>query len=65
MWMKFATAKYHWYIAEHNVEREDEIRDSILGFHAITGYDTVSQFSGISKKAVWKVFIEASQMLSQ
>jgi hypothetical protein len=31
----------------------------LVAFHAITGCDTVSQFSGIGKKTAWKVFLHA------
>ena len=34
----------------------DEQRNTLLGFHAITGCDSVSQFSGHSKKTAWLTF---------
>jgi hypothetical protein len=65
LWMKAGTSKHRRYIAVHEIECNDGVRDSLLGFHAITGCDTVSQFFGISKKSAWKVFSHMPHLLLQ
>ena len=65
VWMKAGTSQYRRYIPVHKLECPDEIRDSLLAFHAITGCDTTSQFAGISKKSAWKVFCQVPNLLSQ
>lgn len=37
---------------------------SLLGFHALTGCDSTSQFAGISKKSAWKIFKEEARLLN-
>ena len=37
---------------------------NILGFHALTGCDTTSAFSGISKKTCWKKYVTCPDLLS-
>ena len=32
------------------------VRENLLSFHALTGCDTVSSFSGYGKKKCWKIF---------
>ena len=39
------------------------MRESILGFHAITRCDTVSPFRGYGKKKSWKVFMMYPELL--
>ena len=51
VWMKAGTSKTYRYIAVHDVQYQDEVRYTLLAFHAITGCDTTSQLHGISKKA--------------
>ena len=38
-----------------------EMCDAILGFHAFTGRDQISRFTGKSKLTCWKVFKSASE----
>ena len=65
VWMKAGTSKCRCYIPVHKPECPDEIRDSLFGFHAITGCYTTSQFAGISNKSAWKIFCEVPNLLSQ
>ena len=51
VWMKAGTSKTCHYIAGHDVQYQDEVKDTLLAFHAITGCHTTSQLHGISKKA--------------
>ena len=39
------------------------MRESLFGFHSITGSDTVSHFRGYGKKKSWKVFKKHSEHL--
>ncbi|MES9882793.1 MAG: hypothetical protein ABW185_18145 [Sedimenticola sp.] len=54
--MKVGSAKAPKYIAVHDIELSDEMRECLPAFHAVSGCDTVSQFSGHGKKSTWKVF---------
>jgi len=65
--MKAGTSKHPKYIPVHDIRRQlpDEQVSSILTYHAITGCDTVSQFSGHSKKTAWRVFQEHHENLCQ
>lgn len=38
--------------------------NSILGFHALTGCDTTSSFTGHGKKTCWKVYLKHPDLLS-
>lgn len=39
------------------------LKDNLLSFHAFTGSDTTSSFSGFGKRKCWKVFSEHPQLL--
>ncbi len=56
IWMKAGTAKKPRYIKVHDIKMSNEILNGLLAFHAITGCDTTSQFTGIGKRTAWKVF---------
>ena len=64
--MKAGTSKHPKYIPVHDIRRQVPIEQvsSILAFHAITGCDSVSQFSGHSKKTAWRVFQQHHDNLS-
>ena len=40
----------------HAITLPENIRKNILQFHALTGCDSTSQFTGIGKWFAWKVF---------
>lgn len=63
VWMKTGKAKQPNYIAIHDIQLNDDIRNNLLAFHAISGCDTTSQFAGIGKKKAWKVFCENADLL--
>ena len=56
IFMKSGTYQKPKYVAIHRISLGDQIRRSLLQFHALTGSDTTSQFSNIGKKTAWKVF---------
>ncbi len=37
--------------------------ENVLGFHAITGCDTVSSFAGLGKKSCWNVYLQHPELL--
>ena len=41
-----------------------EIKENLCSFHAITGCDSTSQFSGAGKGNTWKVYTKHPDMLS-
>jgi len=40
-----------------------EVVENLLGFHAITGCDTVSSFAELGKKLYWAVFLQHPELL--
>ena len=58
LYMKAGTSKAPKYYSVHEIRMllsADHV-DTLLAFHAITGCDSVSQFSCHGKKTAWKVF---------
>ncbi|KAK3877040.1 hypothetical protein Pcinc_018219 [Petrolisthes cinctipes] len=58
LWVAFATGKNFRYLAAHEMAvalGPDKCR-GLPFFHAFTGYDTVSCFSGRGKKTVWQTW---------
>ncbi|KAG7174158.1 hypothetical protein Hamer_G003045 [Homarus americanus] len=55
IWFTFGTGKNRRYIAAHQIAKAlgPEKSRALPVFHAITGSDTVSAFTGHSKKAAW------------
>ena len=39
------------------------VRNNLLAYHALTGSDTTSQFSGHGKRSTWKTYIEYPKLL--
>lgn len=66
MWMVSGTSNKIKGYASHLVAQQlpVSVRLNILGFHALTGCDTTSSFSGISKKTCWKQFLAHPELLS-
>ncbi|KAG1713911.1 Lactosylceramide 1,3-N-acetyl-beta-D-glucosaminyltransferase [Nymphon striatum] len=66
--LKAGTYKKPKYIPVHEVQNvlsfDDQVFETILPFHAITGCDTVSYLFGHSKKAAWEVFLTDNTLLS-
>lgn len=38
--------------------------ETLIPFHAVTGYDSVSFFAGHSKKTAWEIFITDNHLLN-
>ena len=49
--------------SSQNPALREEKRKSLLAFHAITGFDTTSQFYGVGKASAWKVFEDVPDLL--
>lgn len=65
IWFQSGTAKQRKYVAVHDITLSPQLRKAIPAFHALTGCDTVSQFSGHGKKSAWKVFKENARLLQK
>jgi len=67
LWLKAGTSKMPKYVPIHDIRKQlglsDQVYETIPAFHAITGCDTVSYFSGHSKKSAWDVFIEHNHLV--
>ena len=50
--MQTGNFKSSKFIEVHQVYIQNIMRESFLGFHSITGCDTVSHFSGYGKKKI-------------
>ena len=61
--MKAGTKKRPRMIRIHDIRLDEDIRQGLLAFHALTGCDTMSQFAGITKKSAWKVFVKAPHLM--
>lgn len=65
--MKAGTMKKPKYVPVHEMGRELGFSDNVLkilpAFHSVTGCDTVSFFSGHSKKTEWDIFVEHNSLL--
>lgn len=60
VWLKSGTARKPKFVAVHNIKLAADIQENLLAFHALTGSDTTSQFSGIGKITAWKAFCTGS-----
>ena len=56
IWMQTGIFKSPKFINVHQIYIQSIMRESLFGFHSITGCDTVSHFRGYGKKKSWKVF---------
>ena len=58
IYMKAGTSNAPKYFPVHEIRMllYIDLVDTLLAFHAITGCDSVSQFSGHGKKTAWTVF---------
>ena len=65
-YLKAGSSKNPQYIPVHDIQKAitDSQVDTLLAFHAITGCDSVSQFSGHGKKKAWQVFQQHHNDLS-
>ena len=65
VWMRAGTCKKPRFIKVHEISLSNDIINGLLAFHAITGCDTTSQFTGIGKKSAWKVYQQFPHLLHQ
>ena len=65
VWMVSGTSKEQECYPVHLINRSlhEEVVDNVLGFHALTGCDTVSSFAGHGKKSCWTVFLQHPELL--
>ena len=65
VWMKAGTAKYRKCIPIHTsaAQIDDNVLNSLLAFHSLTGSDTTYFLAGHSKKTCWKVFNDNHNLL--
>jgi len=65
VWMKSGTSKstklYHINAIAQTFPRN--VISNILGFHSLTGCDTVSSFAGNGKKTCWQVYVQHPELL--
>ena len=64
VWVSSGLSGNPKFVPIHSIVMDEPIRRNLLGMHAITGCDTVSQFFGIGKKTAWNVFIKFPTLLS-
>ena len=66
VWMVSGTKKKMKCYPIHTMTKNlpEELLSNIIGFHALTGCDTVSSFSGLGKKTCWKVFDKYPNLLN-
>ena len=65
VWMVSGTAKQRKCDPVHVIasKLDDDVLNNIFGFHAITGCDTTSSYSGISKNTCWKQYLKTLRLL--
>ena len=63
IWMQTGNFKSPRIIKVHQIYIQNIMGECLLGFHSITGCDTVSHFRGYGKKKSWKVFEKHSELL--
>ena len=65
VWMVSGTSKQPKCYPVHIIasKLDNDILENMLGFHALTGCDTTSSFSGIGKKTCWKQYLEAPSLV--
>ena len=58
VWMVSGTSTQQKCYPVHTLSNQfsQSVRENLLSFHALTGCDTVSLFSGYGKKKCWKIF---------
>uniref|UniRef100_UPI00358E4F58 protocadherin-15 n=1 Tax=Myxine glutinosa TaxID=7769 RepID=UPI00358E4F58 len=56
LYMKAGMSKAPKYFPVHEIRMSADQVDTLLAFHAVTGCDSVSQFSGHVKETAWQVF---------
>ena len=59
--------RFGWCYPVHTIasklDSDIDVLENILGFHALTGCDTTSFFSGMGKKTCWKKFLKTPNLV--
>lgn len=63
IWMQTGSFNSPKFVKVHQIHIQNTMRESLLGYHAITGCDTVSHFRGYDKNKSWKVYENNSELL--
>lgn len=64
VWIQRGTAKSPKYVSVHDISKTlGQEKYCLLAYHAITGCDTTSALSGITKRTSWQVFLQNFQLL--
>lgn len=65
IWIKSGTGKDTKFYPVHDIAKQlsPTAIQNILGFHSISGCDTVSSFGGLGKKTCWKVYLQYPELL--
>lgn len=59
LWMPASTAKDPKSIPFHTISQPNPlINENLLAYHAVTGCDAISQFTGKAKRTTWRTFLE-------
>lgn len=64
LYMQSGTYTAPKYININKIRLSDDMSAGLLGFHALTGCDSTSKFSGIGKKSAWQVYEIYAQLLT-
>ena len=62
IWIHSGTSKHPKHIPVHLINLAPSAIDNIIAFHAVTGCDVTSQFSGKGKHTCWKVFFKETRV---
>lgn len=63
IWMQRSTPTRYVNVHEIALKLGPDVKNSLLGFHSVTGCDTVSQFRAVGKKTAWKIFTQQPHLL--
>lgn len=65
LWMIAGTSHSRKYIPIHTIYQKlaAPLRSNLLAFHAVTGCDVTSFFSGVTKKRAWNTYIKYPDLL--
>ena len=63
IWMRIGSTKKPSFVNIKQIVLPPNTKEGLLAFHAVTGCDSTSQFSGIGKKSAWKTFVKHPSLL--
>lgn len=65
VWMSSGTVRDPKFIPVHGINLPAPVIENLMAYHAITGCDTTSQFTGKGKKTTWKIFEMNAELLKE